>query len=128
MTNEKDGELAALIAGHYGITDLDDCADSERVADVLALAARINAAGLGPSSIRGMVNSEGIRQILGLGSLRSTWVTMSRDPSFPEAVVTEKLWNASEVKKYAKKREVGRAGSSGRPPNSSKLKQQGNTT
>ncbi|SEQ80519.1 hypothetical protein [Arthrobacter sp. OV608] len=123
MTSEKDNELAALIAGHYGISDLENCTDSERVADIRALAAKINAAGLGPSSIRGMVNSEGIRQILGLGSLRSTWVTMSRDPAFPEAVVTEKLWNASEVRKYAKNREAGRAGSVGRPPNSSALKQ-----
>lgn len=122
MTNKKDNELTALIASHYGITDLENTSDAERIADAQALAAKINAAGLGPSSIRGLVNSEGIREILGLGSLRSTWVTMSRDPAFPEAVVTEKLWSASEVRKYAKKREAGRAGSVGRPPNSSTLK------
>ena len=116
MTAQRDQELAALIAGHFGIGEH----ETDRLADVGELVGKINAAGLGPSSVRGLVNSEEIRKILGLGTIRSTWATMSRDNAFPEPVVTEKLWKAADVRKYALKRQSAREGRPGRPPNSSR--------
>lgn len=118
MTSEQDDELLQLLADHFGIEDAAYGKDSERMADLRELVDKINAAGLGPSSVRGLVNSEEIRKILGLGSIRSAWTTMSRDVAFPEPVVTEKLWRESEVRKYADKRASSRAGRPGRPPNS----------
>ena len=116
MTAQRDQELAALIAGHFGISEQ----ETDRLADIGELVGKINAAGLGPSSVRGLVNSEEIRKILGLGTIRSAWATMSRDDAFPAPVVTEKLWKAADVRKYAMKRQSAREGRPGRPPNSAR--------
>lgn len=118
MTSKQDDELLQLLADHFGIDHADGTEDTERMADLRELVDKINAAGLGPSNVRGLINSEEIRKILGLGTVRSAWATMSRDVAFPEPVVTEKLWRASDVRKYANKRAKDRAGMPGRPPNS----------
>lgn len=118
--NKRNDELAAVIAKHYGVDDLDYCQDTELVENIRALVAKIHGAGLGPSSVKGLVNTEGIRLILGLGSIGATRVTMARDKAFPEAVVTEKLWSTTEVRKYSLAREMARIGAPGRPPISSR--------
>lgn len=116
MTMQRDQELAALIAGHLGVSEQ----ETDRLADIRELVGKINAAGLGPSSVRGLVNSEEIRKILGLGTIQSAWATMSRDDTFPAPVVTEKLWKAAEVRKYVMIRERARQGRPGRPLNSAR--------
>lgn len=119
--NARNDELAAVIAKHYGVNELGKCEDTELVDNIRALVSKINAAGLGPSSVKGLVNTEGIRVILGLGSIGATRVTIARDKAFPQAVVTDKLWSSSEVKKYSSAREKARVGAPGRPPISSRL-------
>ncbi|WP_427004919.1 hypothetical protein [Pseudarthrobacter sp. H2] len=118
--NRRNDELAAVIAEHYGVDNLVSCADVALVEKIVSLVEKIHGAGLGPSSIKGLVNVEGVRQILNLGSIPSTRVTMARDKSFPEPVVEEKLWSASEIKKYSLAREASRIGAPGRPPISSR--------
>lgn len=118
--NKRNDELAAVIAKHYGVDDLESCTDAELVEKITSLVDKINGAGLGPSSIKGLVNVEGVRQILNLGSIPATRVTMSRDKSFPDPVVEEKLWSATDIKKYSLAREASRVGAPGRPPMSSR--------
>lgn len=118
--NKRNDELAAVIAKHYGVDDLESCPDADLVGNIIALVEKIHGAGLGPSSIKGLVNAEGVRQILNLGSIPATRVTMSRDKNFPEPVVEEKLWSATDIKKYSLAREASRIGAPGRPPMSSR--------
>lgn len=118
--NKRNDELAAVIAKHYGVDDLESCPDADLVGNIMALVEKIHGAGLGPSSIKGLVNAEGVRQILNLGSIPATRVTMSRDKSFPDPVVNEKLWSATDIKKYSLAREASRIGAPGRPPISSR--------
>ncbi|NWL10436.1 hypothetical protein DM794_06790 [Paenarthrobacter ureafaciens] len=118
--SKRNDDLAAVIAEHFDVTDLDACEDAELVESITSLTKKIHSAGLGPSSVKGLVNTEGVRQILGLASIESTRVTMSRDKAFPAAVVTEKLWKADEVRKYSLEREKTRLGAPGRPPISSR--------
>lgn len=118
--NKRHDALAALIAQHYGVDDLESCTDAKLVERITSLTDKIIGAGLGPSSIKGLVNVEGVRQILNLGSIPATRVTMSRDKSFPDPVVEEKLWSTTEIKKYSLAREASRVGAPGRPPISSR--------
>jgi hypothetical protein len=122
--NEQD-RLVRVIAAHFGVADLDTHPDGNLVGSIRELARKIIGEGLpGLEPFAGMVDAEGARLILGLGSVRSLRTTITRDKTFPAPAVNGQLWLAKDIEQYRRQREQNRLGHQGRPPASSRRHQQ----
>jgi hypothetical protein len=110
-----DQKLLDLIARHRGFDSFTTVCDDTVREDIQALARKIHTAGLGPRSITGLINSEGVAARMGV-TVPSSRTERSRMKDFPAPVIDEKLWDEKEVSTYLRERAAKRIGRRGRPP------------
>jgi hypothetical protein len=113
--NVTEQKLLDIIARHRGFDSFTTVSDDTVREDIESLARKIHAAGLGPRSIRGLINSEGVAAKMGV-TVPSSRTERSRMKDFPEPVIDEKLWDEKEVSTYLRERATKRIGMRGRPP------------
>jgi hypothetical protein len=106
----NDRWLARMITKHLGI----EHPSSDQIAGIRTIAEQLNPKD--QPTMQNMVDVEGARDLLGLGSVESLRVTMSRDKTFPPPFINGPLWRIADIEHYRNERETRNAGGRGRPP------------
>lgn len=106
----NDRWIARMITKHLGI----ERPTSDQIAGIRTIAEKLNPKNL--SVTENTVDTDGARSLLGLRSVESLRVTMSRDKTFPPPFITGPLWRRSDIEKYRGERETRNVGGRGRPP------------
>lgn len=116
----NDRWLARMITKHLGIKHPSD----DQIAGIRTIAEQLNLKD--HPAMHNMVDLDGARDLLNLGSVESLRVTMSRDKSFPPPSINGPLWQIADIEKYRNERETRNAGGRGRPPASAQRRSQTN--
>ncbi|WP_159701305.1 hypothetical protein [Arthrobacter sp. 18067] len=106
----NDRWLARLITKHLGI----EHPNRDQIAGIRSIAEQLNPKD--HPGMENMVDADGARDILGLRSVGSLRVTMSRDKAFPAPAITGPMWRTADIEQYRDARETRNSGSRGRPP------------